>query len=102
LKACIEEFPSDIRVAVVGSGGLSHMVVEEDLDWLIIRALLEKDAHALQRLPIPALKSGSSEILCWVAAAGAFHSLENRWLEYIPVRRTAAGTGIGLAFGTWS
>ena len=101
VKACIDEFPSDMRVAVIGSGGLSHMVVEEELDRLIIRALLEKDAEALKTLPIPALKSGSSEILCWVAAAGAFHNLENDWLEYIPVRRTAAGTGIGLAFGAW-
>ena len=77
------------------------MIVEEELDRGIIRALLEKDVAALKSLPIPALKSGSSEILCWVEAAGAFQSLENIWLKYIPVRRTAAGTGIGLAFGTW-
>ena len=77
------------------------MVVEEELDQHIIAALRNKDAQALKSLPIAALKSGSSEILCWVAAAGAFHHLPEKWLEYIPVRRTPAGTGIGLAFGAW-
>ena len=101
IKECIEELPSEMRVAVVGSGGLSHMVVEEELDRHIIAALRNKDADALKSLPIAALKSGSSEILCWVAAAGAFHHLQEQWLEYIPVRRTPAGTGIGLAFGAW-
>ena len=53
VKACIDEFPSDMRVAVVGSGGLSHMVVEEELDRLIVRALLEKDAEALEDIANP-------------------------------------------------
>jgi catalytic LigB subunit of aromatic ring-opening dioxygenase len=101
LRQCIEENPMDVRVAVVASGGLSHFVVEEELDRRIIDALLTDDAGVLRSLPVAALQSGSSEIRCWVAAAGAFSGLKNQWLDYIPARRTAAGTGIGLGFGAW-
>jgi hypothetical protein len=101
LRQCIDESPLDLRVAVLASGGLSHFVVEEELDRRIIAALLADDANVLRSLPVAALQSGSSEIRCWVAAAGAFSGLGNQWLEYIPARRTAAGTGIGLGFGAW-
>jgi Catalytic LigB subunit of aromatic ring-opening dioxygenase len=101
LRECIDESPLDVRVAVIGSGGLSHFVVEEELDRRIIDALLADDARTLTTLPVAALQSGSSEIRCWIAAAGAFKGLRNQWIEYIPARRTAAGTGIGLGFGAW-
>ena len=101
LCECIEVLRSDQRIVVIASGGLSHFVVEEELDRKIVHALVHKDAEALRSLPIDALKSGSSEILCWVAAASAFFSLPNRWINYIPARRTPAGTGIGLCFGAW-
>ena len=35
VKSAIEEFPQDMRVAVVGSGGLSHFLIDEELrSWL--------------------------------------------------------------------
>lgn len=102
LKKAIEEYPKDIRVAVVASGGLSHFIVEEELDRRVIDALLSNNADDLRRLPVGALNSGSSEIRCWIAAAPILANLKNQWLEYIPARRTEAGTGIGLGFGTWT
>lgn len=101
LRRAIEASPLDLNVAVVGSGGLSHFLVEEELDLKIIKALKDKDAEALMTLPSQSLISGSSEIRCWIAAAGAISHLQNRWLDYVPARRTPAGTGIGLGFGTW-
>lgn len=101
LKEAIEASPKDLRVAVIGSGGLSHFLVEEELDRKLLDAFRTHDADVLRAIPVEALKSGSSEILCWIAAAGAFRGLPHRWSEYFPARRTPAGTGIGLGFGAW-
>jgi len=101
LREAIEESPHDLRVAVIASGGLSHFIVEEELDRRVIDALHKRDAEVLRTLPADSLNEGSSEIRCWITAAPSFEGLENKWFEYIPARRTPAGTGIGLGFGTW-
>ncbi|MGF7234279.1 MAG: extradiol ring-cleavage dioxygenase [Frankia sp.] len=93
--------PSDDRVGIVASGGLTHFAVDSDLDRSVIGALETGDAATLRALPHRALRSGNSEILNWVMAAGALTGLTVTDSEYIPVRRTPAGTGIGLAFLTW-
>jgi hypothetical protein len=52
-------------------------------------------------LPAHKLIAGSSEILNWVVAAGMVEGLSNKWIDYHPIRRTPAGTGIGVAFSAW-
>lgn len=101
LKESLEAIPMDLRVAVIGSGGLSHFIVEEELDRQILTALEHHDEHVLRNIDVNALKSGSSEIRCWIAAGGAFRGLKHQWSEYVPARRTPAGTGIGLGFAAW-
>jgi len=101
IKESLEAIPMDLRVAVVGSGGLSHFIVEEEFDRQILKALETHDEDVLRTLPVNALKSGSSEIRCWITAGGAFRGLKHQWSEYIPARRTPAGTGIGLGFAAW-
>ncbi|HVN28723.1 MAG TPA: hypothetical protein VMT64_09575, partial [Candidatus Binataceae bacterium] len=90
------------RIAVVASGGLSHFVTNEPLDHRIIEALKTGDATDLCRLPAKLLKSGSSEIRNWIAVAGIIGDAKAKWIEYVPVYRTPAGTGIGLAFARWT
>jgi hypothetical protein len=97
----IAAIPGNVRVAVIASGGLSHFVTDADLDQTVLRALRDKDAGALSRLPMAALRTGSSEILCWVMAGGALQGVPLAWSDYLPVYRTTAGTGIGLAFAIW-
>ncbi|HEY0105608.1 MAG TPA: hypothetical protein VGB91_05940 [Rhizomicrobium sp.] len=97
----LKQMPKDLRIAVVASGGLSHFVTDAVLDRRVLTALAEGDAATLRALPAAALRSGSSEILNWVTAAGALEGLRNAWMEYLPVYRTPAGTGIGLAFTAW-
>ncbi|RJG03108.1 hypothetical protein [Noviherbaspirillum sedimenti] len=101
LRQAIESIPDDRRVAIVASGGLSHFATDEAVDRKVLTALQTGDAETLRALPVTALKSGSSEILNWVMAGGALEGLKNQWAEYIPVYRTPAGTGIGLAFTAW-
>lgn len=101
LKEAIEQSPQDLRVAVIASGGLSHFVVEEQLDRQVMDNLGQPGATELRAIPREALLEGSSEILNWILAAGVLTGLPLAWSEYEPVRRTAAGTGIGLGFATW-
>jgi hypothetical protein len=47
------------------------------------------------------MHSGSSEIRNWIMVGGMVGALKPDFTEYIPVRRTPVGTGIGLGFMTW-
>jgi Catalytic LigB subunit of aromatic ring-opening dioxygenase len=97
----IEAFPEDARIGVVASGGLSHFVVDEDLDLTVVRALTDGDHAALANLPVHKLNSGNAEIRNWICAAGALRSLRIERIDYIPGYRTRAGTGTGLCFALW-
>ena len=102
LREAIAESPRRLRVAVVASGGLSHFVVDEELDRRVLKGMVEGKGELLRSLPREALNSGSSEIRCWIMVAGTIEGMRNRWYEYEALYRTPAGTGIGVAFGAWS
>ena len=103
IAEAVREWSEPATVAVVGSGGLSHFVVDEDLDRPLLAALERKDAAALCSLPRQRLYSAASEALNWVALGGAMQrtSLKMELLAYVPVYRTPAATGGGWAFARW-
>jgi 3-O-methylgallate 3,4-dioxygenase len=102
IRAAVESFPADLRVGVIASGGLSHFVVDEDLDIGVLEALERKDITALTSVDRAKLNSGSSEIRNWICTAGAVEHLQMQWRDYMPCYRTPAGTGTGVAFAIWS
>jgi hypothetical protein len=95
------ESDGDERIAVVASGGLSHFITDEALDRGVLGAIHNKNVEHLRTVPPNALRSGSSEILNWILAAGALEHLSAEWSEYLPVYRTPAGSGIGMGFMIW-
>lgn len=101
LRDAVDSIADGKRVALVASGGLSHFATDADFDRRVLEALVDADGETLRSLPVNAFRSGSSEVLNWIMLGGALHPLRNQWLEYLPVYRTPAGTGIGLAFGAW-
>lgn len=103
LHDAITSWPADIRVAVVASGGLSHFVVDETLDRMVLDALAKKNAEALQQLPRHRLLSAASEAQNWVVLGGMLEGtpLVMDLVDYVPVYRTPAGTGGGWAFARW-
>jgi hypothetical protein len=101
VRRAIESWDSDARVAVMASGGLSHLLVDEALDRLVLDALRHKHVEQLTTLPREKLRGGTSEILNWVALAGAVDALEMTLVDYIPAYRSPAGTGCGMAFAYW-
>jgi hypothetical protein len=102
IRAAVEALPGDQRVGIIGSGGLSHFVVDEKLDRGFLDMLQKNDGEAIQSLPKKLLNSGSSEIRNWICVAGAVEHLSLEWSHYEPGYRTPAGTGTGLGFAFWS
>jgi len=90
------------RVGILGSGGLSHFVVDEALDRHVLDILARRDVDAIGALPLDKLDSGNSEIRNWIVVAAAAVDLDLTWISYTPAYRTPALTGTGLAFARWS
>ncbi len=101
LRRAIESWPASVKVGIVASGGLSHFVVDEELDRGVIGAMQRHDADWLSNVPRDQLQAGSSEILNWIAGAGALEHLAMELVAYIPGYRTVAGTGCGMTFAVW-
>lgn len=102
IAALIESYKDDIRVGMIASGGLSHFVVDEDLDRGLMDAFKNKDLDYLASVPPERLKAGSSEIRSWLLVAAAAKNLDLTWMDYVPAYRSAALTGTGLGFAAWS
>lgn len=94
-------WPGAGRVAIIASGGLSHFVIDESLDRGLLAGIAAGDEAALAGVGRDCLRSGNSEILNWIAAAGALAGLRATVLDYVPGYRTPAGTGAGMAFARW-
>ncbi len=61
-----------MRVGVFASGGLSHFIVDEELDRAVsCKALSKMTSASLARLDPKRLQAGSSEIRGWICAAAA-------------------------------
>ena len=81
LRELIEAYPADLRVGVLASGGLSHFVVDEELDHGIIDAIRRKDTAWLAALDPKQLQAGSSEIRNWLIAVEAVKDLDLEWVR---------------------
>ncbi len=101
VRDAVESWAEGARVAVIASGGLTHFVIDEDLDRRVLSGITDRDADRLRSLSRAQLRSGNSEILNWVAAAGALDGLAATAIDYVPGYRSPAGTGTGMAFAYW-
>lgn len=99
----IQSWPGQQRVALVASGGLSHFVIDESLDRVLLDALRTNDMAPLEALDDSLLQSGSSEIKNWIPLAAAMAEL--KWpgnvVDYVPCYRSEAGTGNAMGFVYW-
>lgn len=101
LRAAIDDYPTDERIGVLASGGLSHFLVLEDLDRRVLAALERGDLDALCNIPEATYTAGTSEIKNWITTAAVCEDKAFTVLDYIPGYRTPAGSGTGLAFALW-
>jgi hypothetical protein len=101
VRKAIESWDSNKRVALMASGGLSHVVIDEEIDAMTIDGLKNKKPDVFFRLPRERLWGGTSEILNWVALAGAMEDRELKYLDYVTTYRSPAATGCGMGFAYW-
>ncbi len=99
----VSSWDTDMRVAIVGSGGMSHFVINEEFDASLIEAIAERDEAFLRAIDPRLLQDGTSELLNWISAAGCLFGtdLRGELLDYLPCYRTEAGSGTAQGFVTW-
>lgn len=103
VKQAIHSWASDKTVAVFGSGGMSHFVIDEEFDKAFVAALSRKDKDYLTSIPLADLQSGTSELKSWITLAGVLEDVDCTMheIDYVPCYRSAAGTGTANGFYWW-
>jgi hypothetical protein len=100
LAALIRQFPSNDRVVIAASGGLSHTKIDEPLDAGFIKALQANDTAYMAAMPSALFREGTSEILNWIVIAGAANQ-KGQMVDYYPLYRTKTGVGCAMGFAYW-
>lgn len=99
----IASWDADLRVCVVASGGLSHFLVDPEWDRQFLDVLLTGELDRVGDWHEGYYQAGSSECKSWIACAGAMEGtgLKPDLVDYVPLFRTAGGTGSSCGFMTW-
>jgi len=100
----ISDWDRDVRVAVVGSGGMSHFVINEAFDDALLNAIQRRDSEFLKAIEPNLMKDGTSELLNWISASGCLFQTElsGELIDYVPCYRTEAGSGTAQGFLAWA
>ena len=103
LQRAIKSFAGYKRVAMMASGGLTHFVVDEDLDQQVLKAMATGDEQTLKNIPENIYKVGTAEIKNWYPLISAMNAEGRRYhqVDYVPCYRSEAGTGNAMAFVYW-
>ena len=98
LRRSIQAWPQKLRVCLIASGGLSHQIVDENLDRQVVDALVKGEAASLRGLSRSRLNRapGTPEILNWITVAAAMAPSRMQLVDYLPTYRSLASTGHGL------
>jgi 3-O-methylgallate 3,4-dioxygenase len=100
LATAVREVPGNSRIAVIGSGGLSHTIIDEALDHGVVTAIKANDLGFLSTLPAARLIAGTSEIRNWIITAAAADRPATV-VDYVPCYRIPTGVGCGMGFAYW-
>ena len=99
----VESWDKDLRVAIMGSGGMSHFVVDEPFDRAFMKAFVAPTYDEMLAFPDNMFRSGTAELKCWIPVKSAMDrtSLKMTVVDYQPLIRSPAGTGSGMGFAYW-
>jgi 3-O-methylgallate 3,4-dioxygenase len=103
LVEAIESWPTDARVALIASGGLTHFVVDEVVDRAVFDCLRDGTLGPVEDMGEAYFQAGTSEVKNWIPVAGAMAHLDFKFneVDYVPCYRSEAGTGNGMGFAYW-
>ena len=104
LRAAIESYPEDLRVVVLGTGGLSHSIGEITMGWIdepFDHACIElfksaPDSEIAARLDemLETTGNGGAEVRAWAVAHAAAGSQGFDLIDYIPMPEALIGCGL--------
>jgi aromatic ring-opening dioxygenase catalytic subunit (LigB family) len=106
LRKAIETYREPLRVAILGTGGLSHSIGEktmgaiyEEFDQETIRLFGSSEKSLLKFLEskLPTHGNGSEEVRNWLVAHGAAAGRGFELIDYLPVPTVIVGCG----FASW-
>ncbi len=104
LARAVQNWPSNLSVALIASGGWTHYVIDEDFDRMILDAMMTSNTDKLRRIDEAMFESGgTAEIKNWLPVYGAMTEtgLAMNLIDYVPCYRSEAGTGNAMAFANW-
>ena len=103
LRQAIKSFQGCGRVAMIASGGLTHFVIDEELDQKVLSAMANGTETELAKLPENVFKVGTVEIKNWFPVITAMNAEGRKYhqVDYVPCYRSEAGTGNAMAFVYW-
>lgn len=103
LRRAVRSYQGCGRVAIIASGGLTHFVIDEELDRTVLTAMEKGDEDTLAKLPENVFKVGTAEIKNWYPVIAAMNAEGRRFhqVDYVPCYRSEAGTGNAMAFVYW-
>ncbi len=103
LVKAVEAWDSDLRVAVIASGGLTHFVIDETVDRTFLQALQDGDMAPVEALGEGVFQDGTSEIKNWLPLASAMREtgFKPELIDYVPCYRSEAGSGHAMGFVVW-
>jgi len=104
LRKAIDSYPGDLRVAILGTGGLSHSIgeptmgeIDEPFDRLCIDLFTNADddtlADGLER-ELAITGNGAEEVRDWVIAHAAAGSQGFDLINYTPIPEVYIGCGV--------
>jgi len=107
LARAVASYPGDLRVAILGTGGLSHSIgeptmgrIEEAFDRACLARFEEGDAPSLIAFlneELPKIGNGAAEIRNWIAAHGAAGGRGFDLIRYDAIPEVYVGCG----FASW-
>ncbi|MPZ15486.1 MAG: extradiol ring-cleavage dioxygenase [Chloroflexi bacterium] len=112
IRRALERHAGDGRVAVYGSGGLSHFTggypwvhyegpfsygsISEEFDRWLVNTMEAGEGHALAGISNPEIiANGEIELRSWITVLGATGDLRPELLVYEPFYRGIMGMGVG-------
>ena len=108
LRRAIESYPEPLRIAVLGTGGLSHSIGESTMGWIdeefdhnCIKHFEDGQEERLAAFlthALPRTGNGAHEIRDWVIAHAAAGSKGFELIDYFPSPETLVGAG----FASWT
>jgi aromatic ring-opening dioxygenase catalytic subunit (LigB family) len=104
LRAAIESYPEDLRVVVLGTGGLSHSIGETTMGWidepfdhacidLFRNASDDEIASRLDAL-LETTGNGGAEVRAWTVAHAAAGGQGFDLIDYAPMPELLIGAGL--------